>query len=349
MDSIELLQDNTFGNARLIGVDLEKFHTGLRDILEGATGVSISPRPTTALGRSIYRKHLEAAFRECISNHDVNAASRILVSGNEMLNEIDGSVSDISCHQTEYALATNWLATRAGRSMMKHVQDDLPSAVTFAQPTDQDVILVADAIGMLNAYLGDLGATTVLRVAGAVLIEKTRIQSAFMVPMPEISVLNRKVLSEPLVAADAILHEACHQKLYDIIATRRIVRADVDYMAGQLFEIPWNPVDNQRRVMDALRILSALHVYAHLLALSWSAYTQTEDRRTLDRLVNYWQRAKFFSGLIESGTLHHRFAGDGRQMLDWLVEIISVHTHNIKLVQPNVEDVHAKEVKLQRA
>jgi hypothetical protein len=77
---------------------------------------------------------------------------------------------------------------------------------------------------------------------------------------PGVIFVNPKVLTNPWYIAETILHEGLHSKLYDVMATHNLLRANYKQEAARLHPL-WHMSSES---WDVQRSLFAMHVYAHL-------------------------------------------------------------------------------------
>lgn len=310
---VEALSRGPYGDPIGLAQDVRTFYEGLSEMLDQVTGITLERTGDTLVGRSIRRAYLDRAFRAA-AGADTKAARRLLHEGQELLRSVPASPD------TEgYRLAGDWSSFAAGRVLTKAVHAELtPRAVEVLPASESDVRRVGDGAALLTGALGELASTTLDCVAGAVLFECGTVTSVFMPTVPEISGLNRAVLGDPVALACAMYHEACHQKLQDLIATRQIIPAHHDYTRGTLITLPWGLVNGQRRDMEALRALFAFHVYVHLTSFLVEHARSTGDGYKAERLSEAWERCRFFWTLMKSGAMDGDFADDGRDLICWL-------------------------------
>jgi hypothetical protein len=346
--STAVLNDGPFGDSNALRHDLQVFHTGLVDMLREVTGTRLPDSGQSLLRQSIRRAYLERAFKACVVQRDTTEATRLINEAAILLDETSEE-AEVAAVPAVYALAANWGESRAGRLLVELIKNDLaPHPVAVLDATPVQAMDVARGIHLLIEMLGELATGTLACVSGTVILDSDTVESAFIVPVPAVSVMNRNILSDPVAVADAALHEACHQKLYDLMATRHIVQSGYDYLKGPLFEIPWTPINGKRRTMDAVRIVSTLHVYAHamalLIALADSGY---EHPTVADRLSDYWRRSQFFWTIAESGALDRGLGPDGQAMARWLTEIFHLHAQDMQDLGHGLDDAFGRDARRQ--
>lgn len=315
-----------FGDSLQIQSDLLALHTGLERMLEHHTGISIPPvGEDLLLARALRRCALNEAFKALIQRQAPIEAYDVL---SRLVQEIvlAGPEYQADVVAGSYALARNWQAHSGGRRLQALVRHDLAPMKVGIEDADEYVAQqMRPGIQLLTSALGSLAQANLSHVGGALLLSKNAaIESAFLVPLATVSVLNTNIAGDPAAVAEAALHESCHQKFYDLIATRRLVHGNYSFVSGPQFGVPWRPVNGMRRTMDALRVLSALHVYVHLLTLLLALHALEPQEMPLQlKVEDYWSRASFFSGLASSGALGIGLDADGKDMVTWLTSLMA--------------------------
>ncbi|MGW7384461.1 hypothetical protein [Streptomyces sp. NPDC054794] len=328
-----LLGSGPFGSAADINADMAAFSDVATEVLHAHTGLRPPCPPPGAplIAQSVARATTLDAFRSLHTRGDPEEAAAALRSGTALLAPV-APVTELVLPGHRYALATDWSASAGGRALRRVISEDLAVPHTYVAATPVHAAAVERGLGLITEALGEFGLSIVSSVRGAVLIEDSIIESAFIVPAPFVSVLNTRVLAGALKAADAILHEAAHQKFYDLLVCRRLVRPDHNYLSGAVFGIPWNPVAGERRRMDCLRILSTIHVYAHLLELLLSVQAAgLADPDECDGLLTeYWQRAQFFDTAARSEVVRSALGPDARAMVEWIASVMDAHRETLR-------------------
>lgn len=133
--------------------------------------------------------------------------------------------------------------------------------------------------------------------------------------------LSPRALSSPLSAAEFILHEATHCKLFNLYLTRNILRKGYTAERSAKVAPPWrsNPWS-----MD--RTLAAAHVYVHIAALyaalAESGYEDLVSQSDLPaRARTYWHRADWLMRALDSRG-RDELGQDGKDLCDWLGELV---------------------------
>ncbi|OEJ93161.1 hypothetical protein [Streptomyces thermolilacinus] len=339
LECIAVLQSGPFGDSGGLGKDLATFHDGLAEVLTHATGVSL-PAADDMIDASLRRWAMDRASKALLVHADTATAAAVLSDAAALLEGPRGGARCLPVADG-YALAADWSDSPASRRLLDNVAGDLPHAVTFTDVTPRHADRLRAGVALLTDTIGGLAPSTLAGVSGTLLVDSDTIESAFVVPAPRVSVLSSRVLDDVVATADALFHEACHQKLYDLIATRRVVRPGFDFLQGPVFTIPWSPVDGRRRVMDCLRVLSTLHVYTHLMAFFVALHRQRFPHPTAaERLTEYWGRARFFWLVAASGALDPALGPDGRDLTRWLVSAFELHAAALADLGVGVDHTH---------
>lgn len=310
---VEALSRGPYGEPIGLAQDVRTFYDSLAEMLGQATGITLERTGDTLVERSIRRAYLDRAFKAAAST-DIEATTYLLRKGQELLRSVSPSPSTIG-----YSLAGDWTGFAAGRVLTEAVHAELaPRTIEVIAASEADMHSVGNGVALLTDVLGELASTALDCVAGAVLFECDTVTSVYMPTVPEISGLNRAILGDPIGLACAMYHEACHQKLQDLITTRQIIPAHHDYTQGTRIALPWGLVGGQRRDMDALRALFAFHVYVHLTSFFIEYARSVGDNLESRRLDETWERCRFFCALMKSGAMDGDFADDGRDLICWL-------------------------------
>ncbi|WP_406346883.1 hypothetical protein [Streptomyces sp. NBC_00648] len=325
----QILSSGPYGDSKAIAEDASSFMGLVDDLLHDATGIRF---PDTDEGpplaqRSIRRGLIKDAYRALTIRKDVSEARLIMTAG---LRIADGNTprNEVVVPGFRYVLAGDWADDAAGRAVQDRISKDLsPHTCSYVGAAEGEARQMADGISLLMNSVGDLGASVLDTVSGAVLVTDCPIDSAFLMPVPCASIINTRLLADPLALADAVFHESCHQKFYDILLCRRVVNEGYGFLDGALFDVPWRPIGGKKRQMDCLRILSTLHVYAHLLEflLSMEGDMEGGSMSLESRLEEYWRRASFFLELSRTATLRNGLGPDAGDMADWLDSAMVQH------------------------
>lgn len=148
--------------------------------------------------------------------------------------------------------------------------------------------------------------------------------------IPSTIFLSPTPLSGPWLAAEALLHEAAHKKLSDLVLTRPIFRAGFDSGTAPTVSALWNPdLSWNPAAWSADRALFAFHVYIHLALFFASVERHREElvdefgnppvqfATGLDRALD---RASYLGRHLADG-LRPALGSDGRELVAWLTAV----------------------------
>ncbi len=152
--------------------------------------------------------------------------------------------------------------------------------------------------------------------------------------IPSTIFLSPSPLRTPWHTAEALLHEAAHKKLSDLVLTRPVFKDGFDSQEARLIRAPWNRhLSWNSANWSTDRALFAFHVYVHLALFFEVAEAKDVERhgfgtpplsfrgeraRSLDRAT--YLGAKLRS---ESGDL----GPDGRKLVAWLSDVLAMFGH----------------------
>ena len=144
-------------------------------------------------------------------------------------------------------------------------------------------------------------------------------------------------LRTPWHAAEALLHEAAHKKLSDMVLTRSIFRSGFDTENSPTIRAIWNRSLSWNSADWSIdRALFAFHVYVHL-ALFFARIEQVEKslsdefgpspnsfRHQLGRALD---RASYLGRNLAVHT-DQELGDDGRSLIEWLLQVLSHFGHD---------------------
>lgn len=138
--------------------------------------------------------------------------------------------------------------------------------------------------------------------------------------------LNEGGLFEPWLAAETILHEATHAKLFDLYLSPGLLIAGYDEAATGKIVTPWNQdLDWRSNAWPFDQALGAYHVYVHLFALFLAArFAHPPNNALRDHIEARLQTASERSAFLESQLLLHAdrwLTRSGAEFLRWLSEL----------------------------
>lgn len=315
------LASGPFGATNDIHTDLRLYYAGLEELMDAACG-PVPPKASedSLLAISTRRAALDRAFQSLTK--DLHLAQRTLSIGSIRVREANSCADAVVAGPAaSYRLARGWADRPCGEEMISYVQRDLhPHELAYVSATQDDAVRVSDGLALLYDVCGELAEGVVACTRGAMVVESRTLQSGFVVPVPMVSIIEKRLLASDVEIAEALFHEACHQKLYDLIAVRDMFRSDYDFLNGPHAEIPWDPVGGRRRTMDGVRVVSTLHVYTHLLVLYSALLDAGLGQKFEARISEYASRGAFFAALVVGGLNHAGMGRDGVKFLSWLTD-----------------------------
>jgi hypothetical protein len=146
----------------------------------------------------------------------------------------------------------------------------------LATPTEQEQKIIARAIVLLNAVLPKLRQSALNHVRLVCICDvpegqdnkKLHFNSFTTIKIPGTTFLARSSINNPWTTAEAILHEALHQKLYDFQHTHSLLQPGADANPASRICAIWNrPSETADNWWPISRALFAFHVYVHLAVL----------------------------------------------------------------------------------
>ena len=157
--------------------------------------------------------------------------------------------------------------------------------------------------------------------------------------------LSSTPLRHPVHTAEAILHEASHNKLSNLVSTTDIYVDGYDAETGQTVHAFWNPdLSRNSSQWPVDRAIHALHVYVHLavyyslVSNKWdeivSKFGDPGDFDLTKRVRRHSDRARYlYEELIqiEDGSL----GAAGKEILAWLGAAVSQMDSN-----PPLQEIH---------
>lgn len=182
---------------------------------------------------------------------------------------------------------------------------------------------------------------------GGLVVRDCNFESSFVAGAPCLVLLNEDLLDDAVLLADALLHESCHQKSFDLMGVRSIAR-DHTESTVEPFTLPWNWVNGAPRTMSPIRMLSAMHVYVHLLAFHCYAIVAGLHSR-YELVEEYIHRCGFFVRVAQLSGLDPDLGPDGRKMVNWLTAAYQDQVHLLADMGFTVESPWAHTAEIQAA
>lgn len=309
-----------FGDPRSVESDLHCYYDGAMSVLGPLPSWNDPAAPHSLLFRSIARSRVDREIAECSERR---VPDRLAVELNELRDGGASCADEILMlpSMDSYRLSRNEpysAVHKLANQRLTSALSDFDVSMRSPRAEESRAVLQA-AVDIRDA---DAALYSVLRSAsGSVLVESSRLKSAYVVDLPMISFLGSRILGSRLDLAEGMLHEACHQKFYDVALVRDIILPEYDYRNGPSVSVPWDPVDGQYRVMDAIRVLAALHVYIHLSIFLIASQSRLSGASERIRIYRY--RMRYFMDETERLKLVSVLGVDGANFVVWLRECVS--------------------------
>ncbi|WP_328761124.1 aKG-HExxH-type peptide beta-hydroxylase [Streptomyces sp. NBC_00272] len=157
-------------------------------------------------------------------------------------------------------------------------------------------------------------------------------------PLPSAILMAPERLTNPWTAAETLLHEGVHLKLFDALRSGALLRNADPHVADLSVPIPW-----RQTPWRLVRVLVALHFYVHMLVFQEAARHADDTLRAefgdppagevVDEVSpgteaarngtygTSWERARYLSGYVLA-LPEDRLTADGRRFLHWLLDAL---------------------------
>jgi len=161
-------------------------------------------------------------------------------------------------------------------------------------------------------------------------VVRAEFESAYNSEAPRSFMINERMFTECLMAADTLLHESLHQKMADIRSTHLFFANAYDDIESETrgdVMVPWGK--NAPRKFSLARALATHHVYVHSSLLYGSAFDRADNQgaslsfgisqqEILRRLKRALDRANFLGAALDTEVARSVFAPDAKRMIKWL-------------------------------
>ena len=205
----------------------------------------------------------------------------------------------------------------------------------LAVADDRDLALLEKGTSLLNELAPELTQSALSHVDMIAFFSLTPWNGAASMSQFGLSgtvFLCRDLLQSPWWTAEHLLHEALHQKLYDFRHGHSLLVPDFAREGAPRVCSLWNvPGAARLNCWDAHRAVAAFHVYVHLALLGAIAEERAPEfehthgplraRPGMTSSHKAMQRAHYLGEQLKT-TCHDELGLAGRQMIDWLVEVV---------------------------
>lgn len=188
---------------------------------------------------------------------------------------------------------------------------------------DDDIRRIEFAVAILKKATPALAENS-LPLIKILCVAETSIASWHMSQFPHaISISSDCLRSRTLLfLAEHLLHECLHEKYNMLRARQPYMLSPFDDSSSPGVLLPWSEQEGERHVFQVDRLVSTLHVYAHLAyfharVLASAAYSDLPEAET--RLQKNYERASFLAGALQWTDTNADLTEDGRELTAWLI------------------------------
>ncbi|MFJ2821928.1 hypothetical protein ACIO7M_12525 [Streptomyces toxytricini] len=316
------LATGAFGDGNLLAAD--------RDTLVAGQSWSLrrpAPVERPASGLEALHRIAERAERDR-AGADVSFTSLTEGDGDE------GAATDPTCpapwaegHRAWFVRDWDHARTGALLRVTRQVMDfsGYTGAIDGHAPDHRDGDAVSAGVALLAEALPRTTAHT-LPLVRVLCVLRGEIPSMYLTQVPESVFLSDGLLRthSPLVVGECLLHESLHEKYTLLRLVRRLVRPGQSDTTGPRVLLPWSLTMGERRRFGANRLLSTLHVYAHLTALHVAVLASAAHRdhhaEARTRLTTNYERGAYLAQALRFPEIAGHLGPDGLRLRDWLTE-----------------------------
>nr|WP_239542880.1 HEXXH motif-containing putative peptide modification protein [Micromonospora terminaliae] len=198
------------------------------------------------------------------------------------------------------------------------------------QPKEEELRNISEGAKIVNRLLPELGRSALSHTFMVVLATTAAQFGSLTVPgLPGTIFLSPRVLTTPVRAGEAILHESMHLKFMDVDYTEHLFSSGFRPQLSPKITPPWhNARDKQEWPLD--RLLTAMHVYTALAVFygrmeraantsdgadraEYPADTAMKYQRAIDRAYFLANKSREYSEV---------FSGAGMAFIEWIAQIL---------------------------
>ncbi len=333
----EELSSGRFGDEKFLSTHLIKLYRGIGKILESWIGEQVPKleENTPTEVKIVVRRALD----ECFSKLEKQQAE-VLPEIKEDIALIKKWIDTVSSYPehpkiNDLLVLDQWDANPFLMSISQqfvYSMADEGVKVATVEPSDEQLAIIGEARKLLSSLIPNLTSSTV-PLANAVSLIEGGISSGYINENPYTYMINVTQLADPLMAADAILHEALHQKLADIRLTSNLLEEsyhDLESEARADIPLPWPKVESPRPFSVA-RGIATCHVYVHISFLYLAALEHFEEDEGLQnlgreeiekRLIRSYERARYLSEILNTERSTSNLGSDGKDLMGWMGQIV---------------------------
>jgi hypothetical protein len=211
-------------------------------------------------------------------------------------------------------------------------KDGFNQGVEIVEPNNEQLKIIDNSLKIMMDLLPNLGKST-LDFVKTFAIVKSDFESAYNKETPMMFMLNQKIIHNPIITAEFLLHESLHQKLNDIQLTYQLMPDKYDDLASERNNdvlIPWG--SKEKRPFSIARAFATYHVYIHLLLYYSIVLSRKKDLfksynlndfSIKERFIKIYHRSRFLSIDLERSEILNSIEQDAKEFKKWLDVILN--------------------------
>jgi len=150
--------------------------------------------------------------------------------------------------------------------------------------------------------------------------DDARMESGATRTIPGMIFLSVDDLTTPWRVAEAILHEATHEKLFDLYLTASVLGPEYNALTSPRIKVPWNESHElQSNEWPVDQALAALHVYAHLAVFAKASAGLNNAASDLEERSIY--RGSFLAEHLAEYA-DSTLGASGRRLIQWCCDFL---------------------------
>jgi hypothetical protein len=340
IDQIDtILASGPFGDGESIVYNTRTFYVGLQRLIEGASGLDLTDVMSSSAAEVmvIARATLDEAFLVLADAPHIAHEKLVKLKQDFISFSNEESRSPVPFVSKVESLAFgDWSSKIFRRAIAERFKDSMErdgliEEFRILEPTALHQEVINKAKTLIESLIPKVVAKTLPLVHGIAIVEG-KVDSAYIVSVPLMFMLNVRVLDDQLQTADSILHESLHQKMFDIRLTRQLLREDYNDRASEErgdVPIPWGA--SSPRKFSIARGLATEHVYIHTAFLYVAALEHLHSNAVLRdvggneiirRLYCSFERASYLADCLASDAVARELGRDGVRFRLWMDQVL---------------------------
>ncbi|MFI6884487.1 hypothetical protein [Streptosporangium canum] len=323
----DALCSTSFGNNETISRDFEILLDGLAWAQGTPPPIAAAKTGGNAFDRIAQRARVEATGHDLAWNGLVSAAGAVSTQAWREVPWTAGHslwvVADWSSPPAQQLLALT-------RDVFRF--SSYEGEISGGDLQERDLEAIRCARELLEAAIPATTANT-LPVARVLLMPQTVVPSWYLTQIPETIGIGQAFLrkASDLVLAESIFHECLHEKYTRLRLVRSLLAPGYDDKESPGVLLPWSLYQSRPRIFRVNRLLSTLHVYAHLTALHATVLESMPQHHgeSVERLRVNYERAAYLCDSLTWPEIGDHLGPDGRELRDWLRAEALVSSHRI--------------------